>query len=155
MSQTDKRLEQLGIELPKKDRRGKGVVAVRQCGDMLFVSGHGPTNADGNPLFTGKVGTDLTIEQGYDAARLCGINILAAVRDYLGDLDRIDCLLKVFGLVASGPDFFSQPAVMHGFSDLMTEVLGERGYHARSAMGTCCLPNNIPVEVDMVLKIRN
>lgn len=79
MSQTDKRLEQLGIELPKKNRRGQGVVAVRQCGDMLFVSGHGPTDqtdpAD-TPIYTGKLGADLTVEQGYQAARLCGINLL-------------------------------------------------------------------------------
>ncbi len=158
MSQTDKRLEQLGIELPKKDRRGQGMVAIRQCGDMLFVSGHGPTDqsAPGDPpVYTGKLGTDLTIEEGYQAARLCGINILATIRDYLGSLDRIDCLIKAFGLVASGPDFFEQPAVMHGFSDLMVEVLGDRGLHARSAMGTCCLPRNIPVEVDLILKIRS
>lgn len=157
MSQTDKRLEQLGIELPKKDRRGQGVIAVRQCGDMLFVSGHGPTDqadpAD-TPLYTGKLGAELTVEQGYAAARLCGINLLAAVREYLGDLDRVECIVKAFGLVASAPDFFDQPAVMHGFSDLMVEVLGDRGQHARSAMGTCCLPRNIPVEVDLVLKIR-
>lgn len=157
MSQTDKRLEQLGIELPQKDRRGQGGVAVRQCGELLFVSGHGPTDqadpAD-PPLYTGKLGIDLTIKEGYQAARLCGINLLAAVREYLGDLDRVDCIVKAFGLVASGPDFFDQPAVMHGFSDLMVEVLGDRGLHARSAMGTCCLPRNIPVEVDLVVKIR-
>lgn len=157
MSQTDKRLEQLGIELPKKDRRGKGVVSVRQCGDLLFVSGHGPTDqttpAD-TPVYTGKLGADLSVEQGYQAARLCGINLLAAIRDYLGDLDRIEYLVKAFGLVASSPEFFDQPAVMHGFSDLMVEVLGERGQHARSAMGTCCLPRNIPVEVELVAKIR-
>lgn len=154
MSQTEKKLAQLGIELPKKDRRGQGILAVRQCGDLLFVSGHGPTDPSGKPVYTGKLGTDLTIEQGYQAARLCGINILATIREYIGDLDRVDGLLKAFGLVASGPDFFDQPAVMHGFSDLMVEVLGNRGLHARSAMGTCCLPQNIPVEVDLVLKIR-
>ena len=154
MSQTDKKLEQLGIELPKKDRRGAGVVAVRQCGELLFVSGHGPTRQDGSPEYTGKLGAELTLQQGYDAARLCGINLLAAVREHLGDLDRVECVVKAFGLVASAPDFFDQPAVMHGFSDLMVAVLGDRGLHARSAMGTCCLPGNIPVEVDLVLKVR-
>ena len=157
MSQTDKRLEQLGIELPKKNRRGQGVVAVRQCGDMLFVSGHGPTDqtdpAD-TPIYTGKLGADLTVEQGYQAARLCGINLLAAVREYLGDLDRVECIVKAFGLVASSPDFFEQPAVMHGFSDLMVEVLGDRGLHARSAMGTSNLPGNIPVEIELIVKIK-
>ncbi|MCI6375296.1 MAG: RidA family protein [Clostridiales bacterium] len=154
MSQTDKKLEMLGITLPKKDRRGKGIVAVRACGDLLFVSGHGPQLEDGTPVYTGKVGSDLTLEQGYEAARQCGINVLAAIREYVGDLDRVDRVLKVFGLVASAPDFYDQPAVMHGFSDLMVEVLGDRGLHARSAMGTNCLPGNIPVEVEAIVRIR-
>ena len=157
MSQTDKRLEQLGIELPKKDRRGKGVVAVRQCGDLLFVSGHGPTDqttpAD-TPVYTGKLGADLSVEQGYQAARLCGINLLAAIRDYLGDLDRIEYLVKAFGLVASSPEFFDQPAVMHGFSDLMVEIFGQRGRHARAAMGAYVLEQNMPVCVDAIVRIR-
>jgi enamine deaminase RidA (YjgF/YER057c/UK114 family) len=155
MSQTDKKLELLGINLPKKDRRGQGMLAIRQYNDLLYVSGHGPTDPEGKPVIQGKLGQDLSIEEGYEAARLCGINILAAIKDYLGDLDRVDSMIKVLGLVASGPDFFDQPAVMHGFSDLMVEVLGDRGLHARSAMGTCCLPNNIPVEVEVILKVRN
>jgi enamine deaminase RidA (YjgF/YER057c/UK114 family) len=154
MSQTDKRLEQLGIELPKKDRRGKGMVPIRQYKDLLYLSGTGPNDPAGKPLFTGKVGTDLTVAEGYQAARQCGINMLSTVREYVGDLDRVEAVIKVLGLVASGPDFFEQPAVMHGFSDLMVEVLGDRGLHARSAMGTCCLPNNIPVEVEAIIKIR-
>ena len=154
MGPTEMRLEQLGITLIRKDRRGKGMVAVRQCDDLLFVSGHGPQIADGSPLYTGKVGSDLTIQQGYESARQCGINVLAAVRDAIGDLDRVEQVVKVFGLVASAPDFYDQPAVMHGFSDLMVEVLGERGLHARSAMGTNCLPGNIPVEVEAIFKIR-
>lgn len=154
MSQTDKKLEMLGITLPKKDRRGKGMVAVRQTGDLLFISGHGPEKADGTMLFKGKLGADLTLEEGYQAARQCGVNMLAAIREYIGDLDRIDRVVKVFGLVASAPDFYDQPAVMHGFSDLMVEVLGDRGLHARSAMGTNCLPGNIPVEVEAIVRIR-
>lgn len=154
MSQTDKKLEMLGITLPKKDRRGKGMVAIRQVDDLLFISGHGPQTADGNPLYVGKVGADITKEQAYEAARQCGINILAAIREYVGDLDRVDKVVKVFGLVASAPDFFEQPFVMHGFSDLMVEVLGDRGLHARSAMGTNSLPGNIPVEVEAIVRIR-
>ncbi|TAH73788.1 MAG: RidA family protein [Anaerolineaceae bacterium] len=155
MSQTDKKLEELGIVLPKKDRRGKGMLAIRQYDDLLFVSGTGPNNVDNTPAFIGKLGSDLTIEEGYRAARLCGINMLAAVREYVGDLDRISGIMKVLGLVASSPDFYDQPAVMHGFSDLMVEVLGDRGLHARSAMGTCCLPQNIPVEVEAIFQIRD
>ena len=154
MGQTEMRLEQLGIKLIRKDRRGKGMVAARQCDDLLFVSGHGPQTASGDSLYTGKVGSDLTVQQGYEAARQCGINVLAAVRDAIGDLDRVEQVVKVFGLVASAPDFYDQPAVMHGFSDLMVEVLGERGLHARSAMGTNCLPGNIPVEVEAIFRIR-
>ena len=154
MSQTDKKLEMLGITLPKKDRRGKGMVAIRQCGDLLFISGHGPQDADGRPLYVGKVGADVTLDQAYACARQCGINILAAIREYIGDLDRVDKVVKVFGLVASAPDFYQQPAVMHGFSDLMVEVLGDRGLHARSAMGTNSLPDNIPVEVEAIVRIR-
>lgn len=154
MGQTEMRLEQLGIKLVRKDRRGAGMVAARLCDDLLFVSGHGPQTASGTPLYTGKVGSDLTVQQGYEAARQCGINVLAAVRDAVGDLDRVEKVVKVFGLVASAPDFYDQPAVMHGFSDLMVEVLGERGLHARSAMGTNCLPGNIPVEVEAIFRIR-
>ena len=154
MSQTDKKLEMLGITLPKKDRRGKGMVAIRQVDDLLFISGHGPQTADGKPLYVGKVGSDITKEQAYEAARQCGINILAAIREYIGDLDRVDKVIKVFGLVACAPDFYEQPFVMHGFSDLMVEVLGDRGLHARSAMGTNSLPGNIPVEVEAIVRIR-
>lgn len=154
MSQTDKKLEELGIILPKKDRRGKAVAAVRQYEDLLFLSGVGPSR-DGVPAYEGKLGAELTLDEGYQAARLCGINMLAAVRDYIGDLDRVKGIVKVFGLVAGSPDFYQQPAVMHGFSDLMVEILGDRGLHARSAMGTCCLPGNIPVEVEAIFQIRN
>lgn len=154
MNQTERKIEMLGINLPKKDRRGKGFVAVRQCDNLLFLSGHGPQTEEGAPLFVGKVGSDISLEQGYQAARQCGINILGTIQQYIGDLDRIDCIVKAFGLVASGPDFYDQPAVMHGFSDLMVEILGDRGLHARSAMGTNCLPGNIPVEVEVIVRIR-
>ncbi len=158
MSKLDLKLKELGIDLSGKDRKarkGKGIVAVRKYNDLLYISGHGPTDADNKPVYTGKVGKDLTVEEGYQAARLCGINILSSIADYIGDLDRVDYIVKVLGLVASAPDFFNQPAVMHGFSDLMVEVFGERGLHTRSAMGTNTLPNNIPVEVEVIVKIRD
>lgn len=157
MSQTDKRLEQLGIELPKKDRRGKGVVAVRQCGDLLFVSGHGPTDQttpEDTPVYTGKLGADLSVEQGYQAARLCGINLLAAIRDYLGDLDRIEYLVKAFGLRSQQSGIFRSAG---GDARILRPDGGSSGRERaarRSAMGTCCLPRNIPVEVELVAKIR-
>lgn len=150
----EKRLETLGITLPKKDRRGKGVVAAREIDGMLYLTAQLPVDEAGKPLFVGRVGTDLTLEQGYQAARQCGLNALAVVADYVGDLDRVACVVKVLGLVNSSADFSGQPAVINGFSDLMLEVFGERGMHARSAMGAYALPQNVPVSVDCIFKLR-
>lgn len=155
MSKLDLKLNELGINLSKKDRKGKGVVTIRKYNDLLYISGHGPTDVNGKPLHTGKLGNDLTIDEGYQAARLCGINILSSIADYIGDLDRVDYIVKALGIVASSPDFFDQPAVMNGFSDVMVEVFGERGLHARSAMGTNTLPNNTPVEIELIVKIKD
>ena len=154
MSHTEKRLDQLGIALPRKDRRGKGAVPVREACGLLFVSAQLPCDENGVPLFTGKVGTDLSPEEGYQAARQCAVNTLAVLADYVGDLDRVDSVVKVLGLVNSGADFSSQPAVINGFSDLMLEVFGERGVHARSAMGAYTLPQGVPVVVESIFKLR-
>ena len=154
MGQIENRLQQLNITLPKKDRRGKGAVAVKEAGGLLYVSAQLPVDEQGNPVYTGRVGTQVSQQDAYDAARLCGINTLRCVADYIGDLDRIDCVVKVLGLVNSGGDFSSQPAVINGFSDLMLEVFGERGMHARSAMGAYNLPLNVPVSVDCIFKVR-
>lgn len=154
MGQIENRLEQLGITLPKKDRRGKGAVSVREAGGLLYVSAQLPVDEEGQPLYTGRVGTEVSLEDAYAAARQCGVNTLRCVADYVGDLDRIDCVVKVLGLVNSGGDFSSQPAVINGFSDLMLEVFGERGVHARSAMGAYNLPKNVPVTVDSIFKLR-
>ena len=101
------------------------------------------------------MGTDLTVEEGYQAARLCGLNMLATIQDYIGELDRVDYFVKILGLVNSGGDFSGQPAVINGFSDLMVEVFGRRGQHARSAMGAYALPKNVPVVVDAIIRIRS
>jgi enamine deaminase RidA (YjgF/YER057c/UK114 family) len=154
MGETGKRIEKLGIELPARNRKGTGAVDAVLKGDMLFLSAHLPLDTDGNPVYTGKVGTDLTLEEGYAAARLCGLNMLATIKDYIGELDRVDYFVKVLGLVNSGGDFSSQPAVINGFSDLMVEVFGKRGQHARSAMGAYSLPMNVPVVVDAIVKVR-
>lgn len=152
---SSKRLAELGIELPVKDRKGKGLIPVTRYNDLLFLSGHGCQRADGSLIYEGKLGKELTVEQGYEAARQVGINILATLQDYLGDLDRVVQVVKVLGFVASTPDFHQQPAVMHGFSDLMTSVFRARGQHARSAIGTSVLPNNQPVEVEVVVQIKD
>lgn len=154
MSETGKRLENLGIILPVRDRRGKGVVDAVIKGNLMFLSAHLPVDSDGCPVYTGKVGTDVDLDTAYQAARLCGLNMLATIKDYVGELDRVDCVVKALGLVNSGADFSSQPAVMNGFSDLMVEVFGRRGQHARSAMGAFALPQNVPVVVEAIVKLR-
>ncbi|MFD0872327.1 Endoribonuclease L-PSP [Chlamydia abortus] len=156
MSLADERIKELGLILPKIDLQGKAIVPIRQHGNLLYTSGHGPEREDdGSPIWTGKLGKDLTVEEGYQAARECGIILLAQLKNYLGSLDRVDALVKVLGLVASSEDFYQQPQVMNGFSDLMVDVFGERGKHARSAMGTYVLPKNIPVEIEMIVRIRD
>ncbi|MDQ7841028.1 MAG: RidA family protein [bacterium] len=143
----------LGLELPKTPYR-KGLIPVKRDGHLLYVSGQGPT-VDGTPQCQGKVGAEVSLEEGYKAAQLCGLNALSALRDFLGgDLDRVTGVLKVLGLVASAPDFYRQPEVVDGFSDLMVSIWGENGRHARSAVGVAALPNNIPVEVEMVVALR-
>ncbi len=154
MSETGKRMEQLGIALPIKDRRGTGAVDAVLTGDLLFLSAHLPVDAEGKAVYTGKVGTDLDVETAYKAARLSGLNMLATIKDYIGELDRVDYVVKALGLINSGADFSSQPAVMNGFSDLMVEVFGRRGQHARSAMGAFALPQNVPIAVEAIVRVR-
>ena len=154
MSETGKRIEQLGITLPVRERRGTGAVDAVLVGDMLYLSAHLPVDKDGKAVYTGKVGSQVDVDTAYQAARLCGLNMLATIKDYVGELDRIDYFVKVLGLVNSDGDFSGQPAVINGFSDLMVEVLGRRGQHARSAMGAFALPQNVPVVVEAVVKLR-
>lgn len=154
MSETGKRLEQLGITLPVRSRKGAGAVDAVLEGDLLYLSAQLPADAEGNPLYVGKVGAEIDPDTAYAAARQCGLNALATIKDYVGELDRVDYIVKVLGLVNSAADFSSQPAVINGFSDLMVEVFGRRGQHARSAMGAFALPMNVPVVVDMIVKLR-
>ncbi|NLL70303.1 MAG: RidA family protein [Epulopiscium sp.] len=155
MSETGRRIEKLGIKLPVRNRKGKGAVDAVLKGDLLFLSAHLPINIEGTPVYVGKVGTDLDIDTAYQAARLCGLNMLATIKEYIGELDRVDYVVKALGLINSGGDFSSQPAVMNGFSDLMVEVFGRRGQHARSAMGAFALPQNVPIVVEAIVKIRS
>ena len=131
----------------------KAILPLRQSGNLLFLSGHGCEGDDGIPMYIGRVGSDLTVEEGSLAARRCGERLLATIEDYLGTLDRIKSIVKVLGFVNSADTFYKQPAVMNGFSELMFEKLGERGLHARSAIGTSVLPNNQAVEVEMIVEI--
>jgi enamine deaminase RidA (YjgF/YER057c/UK114 family) len=154
MSRVEQRLSDLGLVLPAPLQQPAGVVLpfpwVRIVGTRALISGHGPTNADGSlaqPL--GQVGRDLSIEQGYAAARLVGLAILGSLKRALGDLDRVASWVRVFGMVNSAPGFNRQPAVINGFTDLIVQVFGETvGAHARSAVGMAELPFDIPVEIE-------
>jgi YjgF/chorismate_mutase-like, putative endoribonuclease len=159
MSSIESKLEALGLVLPAPLQAPAGLVLpfamVRLVGTRAFVSGHGPQNADGSfaePL--GKVGSDLTVEEGYVAARLTALSVVASLKRALGDLDRITAWNRVFGMVNSAPGFIRQPAVINGFSDLILEVFGnEVGSHARSAVGLFELPFRIPVEIEAEVEI--
>ncbi len=154
MSDIDARLAALGIELPTKVLKGKGIVPAVLVGNMLYVSGHGPEDNTGKLIYRGRVGSEVTVEEAYQAARLTGIQLLRSIKDTIGDLDRIERIVKALGFVNSADDFHDQPAVLHGFSDLMIEILGTRGQHARSAIGTSNLPLNQPVEIELIVQVR-
>src|SRR5579862_1536129 len=154
------RLQELGLVLPAALQAPAGVVlpfsAVRVSGDRAYVSGHAPQNPDGSiagPL--GKVDGDLTVEQAYQSARLAGLAILGSLQRELGDLDRVTAWLRVFGMVNASPGFQREPAVINGFSDLIIELYGPAGAHARSAVGLAELPFGIPVEIEAEVRIRD
>jgi enamine deaminase RidA (YjgF/YER057c/UK114 family) len=150
----EQRLKELGLQLPPPPLPIGNYVAGVITGNLLFMSGCGPRSADGTYL-KGKVGSELTLEQGYESARLVALNMLANIRSVLGSLDRIDRVVKTLGMVNCTPEFADQPKVINGFSDLFVELLGvERGRAARSAVGMMALPGQIPVEVEMVLQVK-
>lgn len=145
------RLRELGIDLPPPFAPAGSYVAARISRGTLYVSGQGPVGRDG--LVTGKVGRDLTLEQGAAAARLTGLNLLAVMRAELGSLDRVTAIVKLLGMVNCAPGFNGTPAVIDGCSDLLVDVFGERGRHARSAVGMAELPFDIAVEVELVAEV--
>ena len=148
------RIKELNLTLPQPPKPlGTYVPGVR-VGNLLFLSGHGPSRVDGVPAMRGKVGRDLSLEDGYKAAREVGINLLGTARALLGSLDKVKRVVKVLGMVNSAEGFGDQPKVINGFSDLMVEVFGENGRHARSAVGMAELPSGIPVEIEMILEVE-
>jgi enamine deaminase RidA (YjgF/YER057c/UK114 family) len=146
------RLAQLGIALPSASAPIANYVNAVRTGNLVFLAGKGPRKPDGTNI-TGKVGTDLTIEEGYAAARLTAIHQLAALKAEIGDLRRVRRIVKVLGIVNCDSSFTDQPRVINGFSDLMAEVFGEAGKHARSAVGAPSLPGGISVEVEMIVEV--
>ncbi|ULQ51117.1 RidA family protein [Flavihumibacter fluvii] len=146
-------LTKLGIKLTTPQKPVANYVNIVQTGKLLYLSGKGPTREDGTNI-TGKLGKELSIEEGYAAARLVGINHLAVLKDYLGDLNKVKRVIKVLGMVNCESTFTDQPKVINGYSDLMVAVFGEKGKHARSAVGFNALPSNIAVEVEVIVEIE-
>ena len=145
-------LKKLGLELPAPPPLVGLYVPVKRSGNLLFTSGQGPTLL-GKPQFTGKVGGNLSVEEGQQAARLCVLNALSVLHQYLGDLDKIKNVVKVLAFVASAPGFGGQPLVVNGGSQLLLDLFGERGRHSRSAIGVNELPGDIPVEIEVICEI--
>ena len=149
---TEQRLQELGIELaPASGPLANYVNAVR-TGNLLYLAGKGP-GLPGQPMPSGKVGCDFTIEQGYEHARQTGLNLIAVMKAELGDLDKVTRIVKVLGMVNATPEFGHQPEVINGCSDLFVEVFGDRGKHARSAVGLGSLPRGIPVEIEVIVEV--
>ena len=149
------KLKDKGITLPTPTTPLANYVGAVQTGNLLFLSGHGPFRPQGKFTHVGKVGGELTLEQGYQVAREVGLNLLATARAALGSLDRVKRVVKVLGMVNAVDGFGEYPKVINGFSDLMVEVFGETiGKHARSAVGMAGLPLGIPVEIEMILEVE-
>ena len=148
----EKMLSDLGITLPTPPQPIANYVRAVLVGNFLFVSGHGPYN-DGKIKMAGKIGKELTVEEGYQVSRNVGLNCLATVKAEMGSLDKVKRVVKLLGMVNCTEDFKDQPKVVNGCSDLLVEVFGEIGKHARSAVGMQALPNGIPVEIEMILEV--
>lgn len=148
------RLAAAGISLPAVPKPAANYVPARQHGQLVYASGQTPT-VDGVLSMTGKLGADVTVEQGQQGTRICALNCLAAIAGVIGDLERVEAVLKLTGYVASAPGFGDQPMVVNGASLLLEEVLGpDVGQHARAAIGVAELPFGAPVEVDLVVAVR-
>jgi enamine deaminase RidA (YjgF/YER057c/UK114 family) len=148
------KLTEMGIELPAPGKPVANYVPAVRAGNLVFLSGHGPVLENGN-LITGKVGADLSLEEGYNAARQVALILLASLKSEIGDLDKVHRVVKLLGMVNCTPDFVDQPKVINGASDLLVEIFGDKGRHARSAVGMNALPSNIAVEIEMIAEIED
>lgn len=148
------RIKEKNIKLIKPVAPIANYVKAVQVGNLVYLSGHGPDKPEGGQVI-GKVGTDLTIEQAKEAARLTGISLVSTLKGFLGgDLNKVKRIVKLLGMVNAGPDFGQHPMVINGCSDLLVEIFGENGKHARSAVGMGSLPGNIPVEIEMIVELK-
>ncbi|WP_405609446.1 RidA family protein [Polaribacter sp. Asnod1-A03] len=146
------KLKELNIVLPSPPQPVANYVNGVRTGNLIFLAGKGPKRVDGTEI-TGKLGQDITIDEGYAAARLTAINQLAVLKHMLGDLNKVKRIVKVLGMVNSDPNFVEQPKVINGFSDLMVDVFGEKGKHARAAIGMASLPRAQAVEIELIVEV--
>lgn len=154
MTQVEAKLEAMGLTLPTPPAPVANYVRAVQVGNLVFLSGHGPTR-DGKQAYQGKVGGERTVEEGYEAAKLVMLNCLASLKEAIGDLDRVERIVKLLGMVNCTEDFGDQPKVINGASDLLVELFGEKGRHARSAVGMQALPMQITVEIEMIVQVKD
>jgi len=150
----ENKLQELQIILPPSPKPVASYVPAVQCGPLLFLSGVIPL-VDGKMIYTGKLGKEIQTEKGYDAARICLLNALAIIRGELGSLDHVERIVKLTGYVASSPGFTEQSTVINGASDLLNKIFGEKGYHARVSVGVAELPLGAPVELELVIGLKN
>lgn len=148
------RLDKLGIQLIQGNPPTANYLKAVTSGNYVYLSGHGPDKPEGGQVI-GKLGADLTVEEGKAAARLVGISLLSSLKREIGDLNRVKRIVKVLGMVNATPDFERHSQVINGFSDLMVEVFGEAGKHARSSVGMSSLPSGIPVEIEMIVELKD
>ena len=153
MGKVEKKLQDMGIILPDVPKPAASYVPCVQIGKLVYTSGQG-CKKDGIPVYKGKLGENLSVKEGYEAAKISIINCLAILKGHLGSLDRVRRVVKLLGFVASTPEFDQQPYVINGASDLLIRIFGEKGRHARSAIGTNVLPSNMPVEIEMIVEIE-
>lgn len=146
-------IKKLGIKLFKPPPPVANYVRAVRVGNLIYLSGHGPSNQQGESV-TGKLGNDLNVEDGKAAARLVGISLLSSLKEEIKDLNKVKRIVKVTGMVNATPEFTQHSQVINGFSDLMVEIFGERGKHARAAVGMASLPGNIAVEIEMIVEIE-
>ena len=153
MAQIEAKLEAMGIELPEPRAAGSNYVSAVRTGNLVYLAGVGPRQPSGE-LILGKLGRDLTVAQGYEAAKWCAVSMLGNLKTEIGDLDKVVRFIKLLGMVNSDPDFTQPPAVVNGCSDLLVELFGDRAKHARSAVGVATLPNGMAVEVEAIVEVQ-
>ncbi len=150
----EEKLTEMGITIPEVPKPAAAYIPAKKVGNLVFCSGQGPS-VEGKLIHTGKVGKEKTIQEGYEAARICALNCLAAVKALVGSLDKIEEIVQVRGFVNGAPDFGQQPEVINGASELLEKIFGEKGKHARCALGTSSLPRDITVELEMIVRVRD